>query len=192
MKPDYFEQRIFQEAMREVPLVAPGEDKRQNRVALREAIKTRLPTLTKQQLEQMKEKQAEEIIQACEQPGKTEVRGQLTLPFAEGRADYEPFKVLPDDDGNVIQQRHATLRFKEIEAQNEVAREERAKRRIERAQDNLVEQVKRRRQAQIEREAFAEWHIREYRKGRPAFELTFQAFLIESGYLNGPPPPDGD
>lgn len=187
MNPRYFEQRIYQEAMRKVPLAAPGEDRRQNRAAVRKAIKAKLSAPDEQQVEQWMDEQAEKIIQTCEQPGKTEARGQYQLPFAETRADYEPFKVLPDDDGNVIQQRHATLRFIEIEAQNEVAREERAKRSVDRAQDILTEQRKARRHAQVKREAFAEWHTAQVRKGRKSIELTFEAFLRENGFSIGLP-----
>lgn len=169
-------QRLYQEAAKEVLQARDGSRSHHDLV---EQLAAKLPDIDQTEL---KRKQARDILYALTERGATEPSGQLSF-FDNFRVDYEPGRLLPDDEGNVVEQREAKPRFKWLEAQRaaQKAKEERRKieRQIDKADladkisDHIAEEAKR----------YAAWFHRQIESGRPEDTLNFDLYLREEGPL---------
>jgi len=113
---------------------------------------------------------AQRIVSARKRPGLTAPAGKVALPGL-GSREYEPDRLVADDDGNVIENSRATVRHKKAEARRSATNADRA---VERAE-----------QDQAEAQLMEAWTAEQRRAGRNPDELTFGVCLAESGLLDG-------
>jgi len=109
-------------------------------------------------------RRAKAIIDNLTKPGGTEPTGQLHLPGFDFY-DYEPERLVRDDNGNVIEQDRALYRFKIIEAKRARKHAHEANQWAERKAE--------------ESEAFTLWVMARRDEGRTT-NLTFGDFVRES------------
>lgn len=109
---------------------------------------------------------ARRIIANRKRPGTTAPEGAVVLPGMEPHA-YEPHRLLADDDGNVIENRLARLKFKVAEAR--------------RAQDDLQKAMARAAREQNESSYFAPWAADQLEAGRDPREVTWDTCVHETG-----------
>ncbi len=109
---------------------------------------------------------ARRIIASRKRPGTTAPEGAVVLPGMDPHA-YEPRRLLADDDGNVIEQRNARLKFKIAEAR--------------RAQDDLQKAMTRAAREQNESSYFALWASDQLEAGRDPREVTWDTCVHETG-----------
>lgn len=115
-------------------------------------------------------KKAQRIVSARKRPGQTAPAGKVMLPGL-GTFEYEPDRLVADDDGNVIENSRALARHKRAEARRSALNADRA---VERAE-----------QDRAEASLFEAWTVEQHRAGRSPAELTFGVYLAESGLLDG-------
>lgn len=107
---------------------------------------------------------AKEILDSETKPGATSPIGQLKLPGME-LYDYEPWRMIRNDTGDIIEQDRSGIDFKSAEAR----RARKHAREAEVWADRKVE----------EETGYAKWIIEQQRKGRTK-KLTFGDYVRES------------
>lgn len=112
---------------------------------------------------------ARRIVSARKKPGQTAPRGKVALPGL-GLREYEPERLVADDDGNVIENSRASARHKRAEARRSATHADRANERA----------------AQDEAEAYLieKWEREQRAIGRDPRELTFGQCVAELGLLD--------
>jgi hypothetical protein len=113
-------------------------------------------------------RRAKEIISGRAKSGATDPAGQLTLPGLD-KYFYEPERLVRDDVGHVVENRHSTPNYKLAEAR--------------RARDHLQEAHVRSNQKSAEAELFAAWAMDQMTKGRPLLDLTWETCITENALL---------
>lgn len=98
--------------------------------------------------------------------GQTPPEGTVCLPGMEAFA-YEPARLIADDDKNVIELRKAPPTFTDAEARREMRK---AKQALQRAGDK-----------QELSSRYAQWAMKQFQRRRPATEVTYDAWVRESG-----------
>lgn len=111
---------------------------------------------------------AQRIVSRRKKPGQTAPAGKVTLPGL-GLREYEPERLVADDDGNLIENSRATVQHKRAEARRSATNYDRAKERAD--------------QDQAEAELIDAWAAEQRAAGRDPRELTFGACLSELGLL---------
>lgn len=111
---------------------------------------------------------AQRIVSRRKRPGQTEPAGKVCIPGLEAY-EFEPDRLIADEDGNVVENSRALESHKKAEAR-------RATLAAERADDRA-------RREQREADELTAWSAAESAKGRDPRTLTFEAFLREQGYL---------
>lgn len=109
---------------------------------------------------------ARRILARRKRPGQTAPAGEVVFPGMEHYA-YEPHRVLADNDGNVIENAAAPIRYKTAEAK--------------RAQEDAKKAFDRQSREQNEANHFAEWAADELAKGRHPREVTWDNCVRETG-----------
>lgn len=111
---------------------------------------------------------AQRIVSRRKKPGQTAPAGKVTLPGL-GLREYEPDRLVADDDGNLIENSRATVQHKKAEARRSSANADRANERADqdRSEAALIET----------------WAAEQQRAGRDERELTFGACLDELGLV---------
>jgi len=113
---------------------------------------------------------AQRVVSRRKRPGQTEAAGKVCIPGLEAY-EFEPDRLVADEDGNVVENARALVAHKKAEA-----------RRAELAAERATERLRR---EQGEADAFSDWSAAESTKGRDPRTLTFEAFLREQGFLDG-------
>lgn len=111
---------------------------------------------------------AQRVVSRRKRPGQTEPAGKVCIPGLEAY-EFEPDRLVADDDGNVVENARALTVHKRAEAR-------RATLAAERAADRM-------RREQREADELGDWSETESVKGRDPRTLTFEAFLREQGFL---------
>lgn len=111
---------------------------------------------------------AQRVVSRRKRPGQTEPAGKVCIPGLEAY-EFEPDRLVADEDGNVVENARALIAHKRAEAR-------RAELAAERATDRLCRELG-------EADAFSEWTKAESATGRDPRVLTFETFLREQGYL---------
>lgn len=128
-------------------------------------------------------KKAVRIVRGRRKPGSTDADGQISLPGFDAYA-YEPERLIADNDGHVIEQAKAPVKYKQAQA--------------ERTRDTARRWGESADRAQKESADFASWVIEGFQAGRKAAELTFDNFVREAGLWSEgdadpePQPPEDD
>lgn len=112
---------------------------------------------------------ARRVVSRRKKPGSTAPAGKVALPGL-GLREYEPERLVADDEGNVIENARATSNHKRAEARRSALNADRAKERAE--------------QDQIEADLIQTWAAGQQRDGRDPRELTFGACVAELGLLD--------
>lgn len=115
---------------------------------------------------------ARTIIAKSKRPGSTKSDGQLLLPGFNNPIDNEPWRLISDDLGNIIESHRQSPRFKSAEVK-----------RCEENVDKATEQLRRR---SAENRHFQEWALQQALKGRPVLELTWGNCIEETGLRYDP------
>lgn len=110
---------------------------------------------------------ARRIIASRMKPGGTRAEGTVVLPGLETYG-YEPHRLIADDEGSVIENRHATVRHKQAEA-------DRAEKALDRAQTRADRE-------RWEADIFQPWAESELAAGRNPAEITWDNCLRETGH----------
>lgn len=113
---------------------------------------------------------AQRIVSRRKRPGQTDPAGKVCIPGLEAY-EFEPDRLVADDDGNVVENARALATHKQAEARRAGVAAERA--------------AERKHREQREADELSEWTVAEQAKGRHPRELTFGAFLTEHGFLDG-------
>jgi hypothetical protein len=111
---------------------------------------------------------AQRIVSRRKRPGQTDPAGKVCIPGLEAY-EFEPDRLIADEDGNVVENSRALIAHKRAEA-----------RRAGLAADRAAERLLR---EQGEADAFGEWTAAEVAKGRDQRTLTFGEYLREGGFL---------
>lgn len=109
---------------------------------------------------------ARRIIANRKRPGSTAPDGAVVLPGMEPHS-YEPRRLLADDEGNLIENRNARLKYKLAEAL--------------RAQSDLQKAMTRAAREQNESSYFALWAADQLEAGRDPREVTWDTCVHETG-----------
>jgi len=112
---------------------------------------------------------AQRIVSRRKKPGMTAPAGKVTLPGL-GLREYEPERLVADDDGNLIENSRATVKYKKAEARRSASNADRANERAE--------------QDRAEAELLDDWAKGQQQSGRDERELTFGACVTELGLLS--------
>lgn len=112
---------------------------------------------------------AQRIVSRRKKPGMTAPAGKVTLPGL-GLREYEPERLVADDDGNVIENSRATPRHKEAEARRSAVNADKA---VERAE-----------QDRAENDLIQVWAKEQRGAGRDERELVFGVCVVELGLLD--------
>lgn len=112
---------------------------------------------------------AQRIVSRRKKPGMTAPAGKVTLPGL-GLREYEPERLVADDDGNLIENSRATVKHKKAEARRSAANADRATERAE--------------QDRTEAELIEAWAVDQQTAGRDERELVFGVCLAELGLLS--------
>jgi hypothetical protein len=113
------------------------------------------------------DRRAKAIVDSETKPGSTEPTGQLRLPTLEFY-DYEPDRLIRNDNGDMIEQDPAPVDFKFAESA--------------RAAKHVREAVQWDERKRKEVELFALWVLEQRTNGRST-KLTFGDFVREAGYF---------
>lgn len=113
---------------------------------------------------------AQRIVSRRKKPGMTAPAGKVALPGL-GVREYEPERLVADDDGNLIENSRATVKHKKAEARRSATNADRATERAE--------------QDRAEAELIDAWAKDQQSAGRDERELVFGACLAELGLLAG-------
>jgi hypothetical protein len=124
-----------------------------------------LKTLITIDVEEELDRRAKAIIDTETKPGSTKPTGQLRLPTLEFY-DYEPDRLIRNDNGDMIEQDRAPVDFKFAESA--------------RAAKHVREAIEWDERKRKETEMFAAWVIEQQTNGRTK-KLTFGDFIRESG-----------
>jgi len=111
---------------------------------------------------------AQRIVSHRKRPGQTMPAGKVALPGL-GLCEFEPDRLVADDDGNVVENGRAMERHKKAEARRSAAAADRA---LDRA-----------RQDQAEADLIGAWTVEQQAAGRDPQTLTFEACVRELGLL---------
>lgn len=109
---------------------------------------------------------AQRIVARRKRPGSTAPEGAVVFAGMEQYA-YEPDRLLADEDGNLIENRRARMKFKAAEAK--------------RAQDDAQKATARATREQNEAGHFATWADEQYAAGRDPAEITWDTCVRETG-----------
>lgn len=109
---------------------------------------------------------ARRIIARRKRPGQTAPEGSIVLPGMESYA-YEPRRLLVDDEGNLIENQSARVKFKVAEAR--------------RAQEGARKALERATREQNEAGHFATWSAEQHEQGRDPREVTWDNCVRETG-----------
>lgn len=109
---------------------------------------------------------ARRVLARRKRPGQTAPDGAVVFPGMEHYA-YEPHRVLSDDQGSVVENADALIRFKTAEAR--------------RAQQDALTATARASREQNEAGHFADWAAEQLANGRPPHEVTWDACVRETG-----------
>ena len=112
---------------------------------------------------------AQRIVSRRKKPGMTAPAGKVTLPGL-GLREYEPERLVADDDGNLIENAKATRQHKRAEARRSAANADRATERAE--------------QDKAEADLIEAWAAEQQQSGRDPRELVFGACVVELGLLD--------
>lgn len=112
---------------------------------------------------------AQRIVSRRKKHGMTAPAGKVALPGL-GVREYEPERLVADDDGNVIENSRASVRHKKAEARRSAANADRANERAE--------------QDKVEAELLDEWAAAQVLAGRDQRDLTFGNCVAELGLLD--------
>jgi hypothetical protein len=127
--------------------------------------------------EEAKLGKARRIIARRMRAGQTAAEGQVVFPGME-HYGYEPHRLLADDDGNLIQNERARMKYKAAEAR--------------RAQDDAKRAVDRATREQREHAHFSAWADEQYEAGRDPKEITWDTCVRETGlWKDADPEPAG-
>lgn len=113
---------------------------------------------------------AQRVVSRRKRPGQTDPTGKVCIPGLEEH-EFEPDRLVADEDGNVVENARALAAHKKAEA-----------RRAELAAERATERLRR---EQGEADAFGDWSVDQVAAGRDPRSLTFEVFLREQGYLDG-------
>jgi hypothetical protein len=130
-----------------------------------EKLITALINIVPFEIEQERRRKAQGIYDRAKRPGATKPNGQLTLPGLE-KYNYEPDRLVSDDEGNVIENSRAPPRFKAAETA-------RARLNVQRAVEQL--NIK-----SAETDFFQKWALEQALLGRPALDLTWGNCVTEN------------
>lgn len=129
-------------------------------------------------------KKAARIVRGRRKPGTTEAVGQLSITGFDAFA-YEPERLIADNDGHVIEQGKAPVRYKQAQA--------------ERTRETASRWIRFAGRAQKEAADFAQWVIQGYQEHRSTASMTFDHFVRETGVWSEEPvdsepepPPDDE
>lgn len=111
-------------------------------------------------------KHALRVVRGRRKPGTTEAVGQLSIEGFDAFA-YEPERLIADNDGHVIEQGKAPVRYKQAQA--------------ERTRETASRWIRFADRAQKETADFAQWVIEGYQTGRDTASMTFDHFVREAG-----------
>lgn len=111
---------------------------------------------------------AQRIVSARKKPGMTAPAGKVALPGL-GVREYEPQRLVADDDGNLIENALAAPRHKRGEARRSALNAERARERAE--------------QDEVEAHLIETWAAEQGATGRDPRELNFGTCVAELGLL---------
>jgi hypothetical protein len=114
-----------------------------------------------------KERRAKEIINVACKPGSSEPDGQLFLPGLK-EYDYEPSRLIRDDNGHIIENALARLSYKQAQ--------------LRRSKENLDKAAMRHAQNVEETKLFTEWLRAKDLAGLSTIDLTWGDFVKETGY----------
>jgi len=148
---------LLEKARRQVKRQKDGTFKEQD---LKDVLKTFIVI----NIEEEKDRRVKEIIDSETKPGGTKSTGQLRLPTLE-LYDYEPDRLIRNDDGDMIEQDRAPVHFKFAESA--------------RAAKHVREAIEWDERKRTEAELFARWVIEQQKTGRTK-KLTFGDFIRES------------
>lgn len=109
---------------------------------------------------------AQRIVARRKRPGQTAAEGAVCFPTLE-LYPYEPTRLLADDDGNLIENQNARIKFKAAEAS--------------RAQQGAQAALDRASREQREHAHFSVWSIEQYEAGRDPAEITWDTCVRETG-----------
>ena len=112
---------------------------------------------------------AQRIVSRRKKPGMTAPAGKVALPGL-GVREYEPERLVADDDGNLIENAKATRQHKRAEARRSALNADRAKERAE--------------QDEVEALLIETWAAEQNAAGRDPRELTFGVCVAELGLLD--------
>lgn len=112
---------------------------------------------------------AQRIVSRRKKPGMTAPAGKVTLPGL-GLREYEPERLVADDDGNLIENARATVQHKKAEARRSALNADRATERAE--------------QDKAEADLIDTWTKEQRQAGRDERELTFGVCVAEMGLLD--------
>lgn len=112
---------------------------------------------------------AQRVVSRRKRPGQTAPAGKVALPGL-GFREYEPERLVADDDGNLIENSRATVSHKKAEARRSLANADRAQERAE--------------QDKAEADLIDAWAKEQQQTGRDPRELTFGACVAELGLLD--------
>jgi hypothetical protein len=165
----------FESIVREA-MAGLGRDKRRtaDNAALVKAVAARLPTLDPD-AEQIKK--AKRAINACTRPNKTQLDGQLALPFMQPYG-YEPFRLVRNFDGTrLIENNKALHDMKSADTQRSLMNVRRVQVHYDRKD--------------AESKLLSAWTIEQLEKGRDPLELTWETCITEKGLRrSGSPEPE--
>lgn len=131
---------------------------------------TLVSLLPEPDIDSIKEREAKEILDQEAKAGNTPSSGQMVFEGFPPR-DYEPERMIRDDDGHIIENRHSTPHFKGAH--------------LRRSQKKHAEHGAQLDFDTAEYMAFTEWRSEQLFLGRRE-RLEFQDFLEESGRLHKP------
>ncbi len=125
---------------------------------------------------------AQRMIARDKRPGQTAAEGAVCFPGLEPYG-YEPRRLVADDDGNLIENERARMKFKAAEAQ--------------RAQEAAEKATSRASREQREHAHFSAWADEQYAAGRDPAEITWDTCVRETGLwkdadANGPSDEDDE
>jgi len=109
---------------------------------------------------------AQRIVARRRRPGQTAPEGSIVFPGMEHYA-FEPQRLLADNDGNLIPNEHARIKYKAAEAG--------------RAQADVSKAASRATREQTESSHFAIWADEQYGAGRNPAEITWGSCVRETG-----------
>jgi hypothetical protein len=118
-------------------------------------------------LAEEKRKKAKELIDSQTKPRSTDPSGQLKLPGIDGEYDYEPDRLIRNDEGGIVEQSKASPVYKQAEAS--------------RASDHAARAMYLSKIKTEESLQFSRWALEQANKSRPFRELTWHNFISETG-----------